>query len=123
MLFATLPAATAQIKSGALKAIAVTGSKRSPEFPALPTVAESGLKGFEVVTWTGLFMPSKTPKDVVEKLNHALNQALRDPAIQAGVEARSSEVAISTPAEFAELVRRDTAQWATVIREANIKLE
>ncbi len=115
----TLP----QVRAGKLKGLAVTGAKRSPLAPELPTVAESGLPGFEGVTWFGFAVPAATPKEVVVRLNTELNRALQSADIQEKFAAQGAEPAPGKPEDMAQLIREDTAKWGKVVRDAGVKFE
>ena len=115
----TLP----QVKAGKLKGLAVTGLKRSPLAPELPTVAESGLPGFDGVTWFGFTVPAATPRDVVARLNAELNRALQSSDIQDKFAAQGAEPAPGKPEDMDRLIRDDAARWAKVVRDAGVKFE
>jgi tripartite-type tricarboxylate transporter receptor subunit TctC len=123
MLFATITSSVGQIQSGALRALAVTGPTRSGALPNVPTVTESGLPGFEVVTWTGFLAPARTPAAVIAKLNAAINTAMADPAVRASLAAQATDVATGSPAQFATVMAKDTERWAGVIRGAGIRAQ
>ena len=120
MMFDNLPSSSPHIQRGELRALGVTGAKRSALLPDVPTIAESGLPGFEATTWFGLFAPAGTPPAVIEKINAAVNQAMAKPAIIERLRQLGTDAATGTPASFAELVAKDTAKWAKVIKDANI---
>ncbi len=111
-------------KAGQLRALAVGSAKRLPEFPDLPTVAESGLPGFEAVSWFGLFAPRGTPADVVAKINADVQSVLAEPAFREKVLGPNYyEPITGSPAEFAAFVARDAAKWSKVIKDAKITAE
>lgn len=118
-----LPAAIQHIRAGKLMAFSVTGSRRVPALPDVPTVAEAGLPGYESVGWFGIVAPAATPDAVVNKLNAAIVEALNDPAIQTNIRAIGVEPAPSTPQAFADYIKSETVKWGQVIRNAGIKLE
>jgi tripartite-type tricarboxylate transporter receptor subunit TctC len=123
MYFSTIPAALHHLKAGRLRALAVTGGKRMSEIPDTPTVSESGLPGFEVVAWFGMFAPAKTPQPIVRKLNgemvRILNaQDVRDRMSRAGLIPGGN-----TPEELGAFLKAELAKWARVIKEANIRIE
>lgn len=118
-----LPAAIQHIRAGKLLAFSVTGSRRVPALPDVPTVAEAGLAGYESVGWFGIVAPAATPDAIVNKLNAAIVEALNDPAIQTNIRAIGVEPAPSTPQAFADYIRSETVKWGQVIRNAGIKLE
>lgn len=111
------------IQSGQLKALAVLGAKRSPLLPNVPTVAESGVPGYEVTNWFGLVAPANTPKNVVAKLHVDVSKALQQPELRSQLEKMGADVVNNTPEQFAAQIRVDSAKWAKIITEANIKLE
>lgn len=110
-------------QSGDVRALAVSGPRRSPAFPHLPTIDEAGVPGFEVTTWNGVIAPAGMPRPVVDKLNAAINRALRTSAFEERLAALGQEVAGGTPEDFAEAIRRDSAKWLDVIRHSRIKLD
>ena len=118
-----LPAAIQHIRAGKLMAFSVTGSRRVPALPDVPTVAEAGLPGYESVGWFGIVAPAATPDAIVNKLNAAIVEALNDPAIQTNIRAIGVEPAPSTPQAFADYIKSETVKWGQVIRNAGIKLE
>lgn len=123
MLFATMPSATGFVRNGRLRPLAVTGPQRSAALPDVPTMIESGLPGFEVVSWMGMLAPAATPREVIVKLNTAINAVMGNADVRARIAEQASDVVTGTPEQFAALIRRDTERWAKVIREAGIKSE
>jgi tripartite-type tricarboxylate transporter receptor subunit TctC len=111
------------IKDGRVKALAVTGAQRSPSLPDVPTLAESGLKDFEVVAWAGLVAPPATPAPVVGKLNAAMRQALKDPAVLRIFESMSVDVLPSSPEEFTSLIRKENPRWAAAVKRAGVRAD
>jgi len=111
------------IKSGRIRALAVTSAKPLGALPGVRTVAESGLPGFEFYVWYGLWGPAGLPKDVVDKLNAEVNKALASPAMRERFEQQGFEAQTGTPGEFASFVREDSARSAAIIREVGIKAE
>ncbi len=120
VMFPSLVAASGHIKSGKLRGLAVTGKKRSPLFPDLPTIAESGVAGFEVVQWYGLFAPAKTPKEIVDKLNREVLAVMRDPDTVKKFAAQGADVVAGSPDELGKLVQSELAKWGKFIKEARI---
>jgi tripartite-type tricarboxylate transporter receptor subunit TctC len=118
-----LAGATPFIKSGKLKPVAVTSSKRLPGYPDVPTVAESGMPGFELLSWYGLWAPAGLPKDLVAKLNAAVAKAVQSPTVKARFAELSFEVSENTPTEFAALIEDEIRRVGKVIRTANIRIE
>ncbi len=121
--FATPPSAMPHVKSGRLKAIAVTSERRSPAMPELPTVAEAGLSGFNVVGWVGMFAPAGTPERIVERLYVEIGKVLRMPEVEELVRGAGSETSGMSPDETRATVRTETAMWAKVVKSTGIKVE
>jgi tripartite-type tricarboxylate transporter receptor subunit TctC len=122
-LFDNLPNVLQQLKAGKMKAIAVTGTQRSALFPSVPTVAESGVPGFEVNVWFGMQVPAGTPKLLVERMNRDIVRILKEPEIIKKFRDQGVEVIASTPIAFSQLLQSEVLKWTQVIREANIKVE
>jgi tripartite-type tricarboxylate transporter receptor subunit TctC len=120
MMFENVAVMTPHIRSGALRALAVTGQKRSPLLPEVPTVAESGLAGFEVVGWFGLLAPKGTPTEIVQTLNEAVNKALAVDAVTKRLANLGAEPVGGSTAAFATFLSGEIAKWGKVIREARI---
>jgi tripartite-type tricarboxylate transporter receptor subunit TctC len=120
VMFPSLVAASGHVKSGKLRALAVTGKKRSPLFPELPTVAESGVPGFEVVQWYGLFAPAKTPKEIVVKLNREVVTVMKDADTLKKFASQGADIVTGPPDELARLVQSELAKWGKFIKEAKI---
>ena len=111
------------IQSGKLRALAVTGAKRWPQLPDVPTLAELGMPGYETYNWFGILAPAKTPAAMVTRLNRELVAVMQDPAMKAWMEARGAEAVTSSPEEFAAYIKKDLAKWARVVKEAGITPE
>lgn len=111
------------IQSGKLKAFAVTGAKRMPDIPNVPTMIESGFPGFEVYGWIGIFAPAGTPDGVVARLNKDFVAAVRDPEVGRKFAAAGVEAVGSTPAELDRWVRSEVDKWAKFVRTSNLKFE
>jgi tripartite-type tricarboxylate transporter receptor subunit TctC len=110
-----------QIKAGKLKALASGGKTRSPHFPDVPTLAESGYPNFEALQWVGMLAPGKTPKPVIATLNGALHDILAMPEVKARFEAQGITAAASTPEEFQSLIASEIKQWKDVAAASGIK--
>ncbi len=121
--FAAAPGALPRIKSGKLRGIAVGSAKRSADLPDLPTVAESGVPGFEYVIWYGLLAPAKTPKEIIEKLNTEVVRILKDPETVRELASRGAEASPTTPEAFAQYLREDQERWKKVVKTAGIMLK
>ena len=118
-----IPTAFGNIKAGTLRALAVTSAKRSPHLPDVPTVAESGLPGFEAVLYYGLVAPAGTPPAIVDRLNKELRAALNSDDVKQRIAADAAEPMASTPDEHAKLLDRDEAKWAELIKKLELKIE
>lgn len=122
-LFSIALAATPQIKAGRVRPLAITSAKRSPVAPELPTVAETGLPGFEVIGWFGWLAPAATPKPIVNRLHTEIVHALKLPDVRERLLSQSTEPVGNSPQEFAAFMKSEHAKWAKAIRAANIKIE
>jgi tripartite-type tricarboxylate transporter receptor subunit TctC len=111
-----LPAALPFVQAGKIRALATTGPTRNPLMPEVPTFVEAGFRGLESVEWFGVFVPAKTPSSVVTKLNHAIRDALKTPSVIEGLGKLSLQVAGSTPAELAQLIRTTTDRWGPIVK-------
>lgn len=123
MMIATMPAAIGHIKSSRLRALAVSGAKRSPTLPDLPTIAEGGVAGYDYTTWYGMLVSAATPIPIITRLNLATTKVLgsadlREKLAQQGLDAESS-----TPEQFTTIVRNDVARWAKIIKAMGITAE
>jgi tripartite-type tricarboxylate transporter receptor subunit TctC len=123
LMFATPPTVMPNIKAGKIRAIAMTSSRRSALMPDLPTVAESGLPGFEATGWNGLLVPAKTPRDIIAKLNQETVKILALPEIQEKMTRAGVETVGGTPAEFGAFIARETDKWAKVVKDGNLNTE
>lgn len=120
-MFGTPQAVTALVRGGKLRALAVTSARRLPVMPDVPTIAESGWPGFEATDWKGLVAPAATPRDVVRKLNAAVNRALGRADTLAALLADGSAPMGGTPEQFAQFLKAEHTRWGKVVREAGIK--
>lgn len=119
----SIPTLIGHIKSGKMRPIAVTSLKRVDDLAQVPTIAESGYKDFDAVTWFGVLGPANLPKDVVAKLNADINKALKDPELQKKLGDQGADVAGSTPEQFAKLIRDDIARWGKIVKESGAKVD
>jgi hypothetical protein len=120
VMFPSLVAATQHVKSGKLRGLAVTGKKRSPLFPSLPTIAESGVAGFEITQWYGFFAPAKTPKEIVERLNTEIVAIMKDPDTVKKFAEQGAEVVVRPTDEFGRFVQAELGKWGRFIQTAKI---
>lgn len=119
----SIPTLIGHIKNGKLRGLAVTSLKRVDDLPQVPTVAESGYKGFEAVTWFGVLGPANLPKDITARLNTEINKALKSPDLQKKLSDQGADVAGSTPEAFGKLVRDDIVRWGKVVKESGAKID
>ena len=123
MSFPVLSAALQQVQSGKLRAVGVTGPKRSPLMPDVPTLAESGVPGYSFETWFMVFAPAGTPKPVIEKLNVTLNKVLSNPALKERMAKAGIDSTPSTPEQAQAKLTKQMDMWAKVVKERGIKAE
>jgi tripartite-type tricarboxylate transporter receptor subunit TctC len=123
MVFTSLPSVAGSIKNSTLRAIAVTSSTRSPTFPNVPTIAESGFKDFDVTPWFGLFAPGKTPQNVIKKINKDIEEALNSKDIKEKFSAQGADPFITQPAEFASILKKDIVKWREVVKASGAQLD
>jgi len=123
VMWESLNSISPHARSGKVKALAVSGARRSPAFPDLPTIAEAGVPGYEAGTWTGVIAPAGLPRPVLDKLNAAVNAAIRSPLFVERFASIGDEPAGGTPEDFAELIRRDSAKWADVVKRSGAKID
>lgn len=119
----SIPTLIGHIKSGKMRPIAVTSAKRVDDLAQVPTIDESGYKGFDAVTWFGVLGPANLPKDVVARLNADINKALKDAEVQKKLGDQGADVAGSTPDQFARLIRDDIARWGRIVKESGAKVD
>jgi tripartite-type tricarboxylate transporter receptor subunit TctC len=123
MMFEQMYSAAPSIRAGKLRALAITSKTRSPLFSDLPTMAESGVPGFEVQNWQGLVAPAGTPAALIKLLNETVNKALADPAIKEQMLGQGNELGGGTPEQFATLIKSESDRWGKLVKSANIKPE
>ena len=120
MMFENMPGAVSHIKSGKVRVLAVTGLKRTPALPEVPTVAETGVPGYESLSWSGIAVAAGTPREVIARLNREINAILATPEMRQKLADQGAEVAGGTPEVFAEHIKRERDKWSRVIRDAAI---
>jgi tripartite-type tricarboxylate transporter receptor subunit TctC len=123
VIFESLNSIAPYARSGKVRALAVSGPRRSPGFPNLPTIAEAGVPGYEAATWTGVIGPAGIPRPVVDKLNAAVNGAILSQVFKARFGQIGDEPAGGTPEDYAETIRRDSAKWAEVVKRSGAKID
>lgn len=123
MLFTIPTVIMPQVKAGRVKALAVTSAQRFPLLPDLPTVAESGLPGFESIAWNGILVPAGTPRDIIDRLNREIDAALKQPDVKTRLNNAGLEVAGGTPEAFKALMASEAKKWSEIIRKTGAKLD
>ena len=123
LMFAGAPSALPQVAGGKLRALAVASPMRIASAPALPTLSEAGLPGFDVTSWYSIVAPAATPPAVVERLQKEIARALTSPDVKAKLTGIGAEPIANTPEEFAAMIRVETAKWSKIVKDANIKIE
>ena len=121
--FASTPGVVALLKAGKLKALAVTSAKRIAALPEVPSVAESGVPGYEASVWYGIVAPARTPREIIIKLNGEAGKILRERGHRDKIAASDFEVTASTPEEFGEFIRSETAKWTKVVKASGARAE
>lgn len=123
LLWVSIPAAAQFVKAGKLRALAVSTVKRSAVFPDVPTMVESGFKGFEVDSWYAMFAPAKTPQAIIDRLNKATVNVLAQPDVKERLLAQGAEAVGDTPSQLTAVVKKEIAKWRQVVKTANIKVD
>lgn len=123
VMFPSLFTGVPFVKAGRLQALAIAGNKRSALLPEVPTLKEQGVDGVDVEQWYAIFAPAKTPKDMIIKLNQALNKALDDKDIIKRIEGHGADVETSTPEQLADMVRKDLVKWRQVVQRAKLQAD
>lgn len=123
LYMSSVPTLLGHIKNGKMRALAVTSLNRVDDLPQVPTVAESGYKGFEAVTWFGFVAPAAVPKDIVVRLNTEINKALQSADVKKKLGDQGADVMGGTPEQFSGLIKSDIARWAPIIKESGAKLD
>lgn len=119
----SVPSVLQQIRTGKLRALAVTSAKRVDDLPQTPTVGESGYKGFDAITWFGFLAPAGTPRDVVVRLNAEFNKALMAPDLRKRLGDEGADPLGGTPEQFAELIRSDIVAWGKTVKDSGVHLD
>ncbi len=122
-MFATVAASYPLVSSGKLRALAATSPQRSPRLPDVPTVAETVVPGYEAYEWNGMLLPAKTPKAIADQLQQALAEVLKDEEVQQRMKDLGAQPIGSTPAAFADFLKKEDAKWGEVVRRGDIKLD
>jgi tripartite-type tricarboxylate transporter receptor subunit TctC len=124
LLIVSIPAAMSQVRAGRLRPLAVSTAKRTSILPEIPTVAEAtGLKGFEVDSWYAVFAPAKTPDEVIARMSKEIATVVARPDVKAKLLEQGAESMSSTPERLGQMVKREIAEWRTVVKHANIQAD
>ena len=123
LMFESLNSIAPHAKSGTVRPLAVSGARRSPGFPDLPTVAEAGVPGYAAPTWSGVIAPAGVPRPIIDRLNAAINRAIASQIFRDRFASIGDEPAGGSPEDFAEVIRSDSAKWGDVIRRAGARLD
>ncbi|HEY3077519.1 MAG TPA: tripartite tricarboxylate transporter substrate binding protein [Burkholderiales bacterium] len=122
--FDTMPASAPHVRSGKLRAVAVSTAQRVPSFPEVPTAEEAGVPGYVVITWYGVFAPAGTPGAIVNRLHAEMVKAMQTPDVRAKLEGIGADGTVSrSPEEFAALVRADTARYAKIVKDIGLRID
>jgi tripartite-type tricarboxylate transporter receptor subunit TctC len=123
LMFDNMPSALPHVKAGKLRPVAVTSKKRSPALPDLPTIAESGVPGFEATTWFGVLAPRDTPKEIVTKLNKEMVRILKTPEVKGRLMEQGAEPIGNSPEQFAAHIQAEIAKWERVVKESGAQVD
>ena len=123
VMFDSLSSSLPQVRAGKLRALAVTGGKRFPGMKELPTISESGLKGYEVTTWLAMWAPARTPPEIIGRLNTDIDKILHQPDMLRLMADNGAEPGGGPPERLGNLVKAEIAKWGAVVKAANIRIE
>jgi tripartite-type tricarboxylate transporter receptor subunit TctC len=123
MMFDNLPTAVPHVKAGRLRALAVTGATRSPSLPDVPTMIESGLEGFVLTPWWGVFAPARTPREIVLKLNRDIVAVLKTGEVRASFAAQGADIVANSAEDFARYVKTEMSRWGKIVKDSGAKAD
>jgi tripartite-type tricarboxylate transporter receptor subunit TctC len=121
--FGTLPGMMPHAKANRLRALAVTTSTRSPALPDVPTIAESGLPGFDVSSWAGVVVPAGTPKPIIATLHQKIVEVIKEPGLNARLSAEGAPPIGNTPEEFGTFMREELVKWAAAVKQSGARID
>jgi len=123
LYISSVPTLIGHVRSGKMRALAITSIKRGDDLPDVPSVAESGVRGFEAVTWFGFVAPAGTPKDIVSRLNAEIAKALQAPDVRKKLGDQGADILGGSPEQFGNLIKTDIARWAPVVKQSGAKAD
>jgi tripartite-type tricarboxylate transporter receptor subunit TctC len=123
LMFESTNSIAPHVKAGRVRALAVSGAQRAKSLPDVPTMMEAGVPGYEVSAWTGVIAPAGLPRPILDRVNAAVNAAINEPTVKGRLEQLGSEGGGGTPEDYGELIRRDSAKWAEVIRRSGARID
>jgi tripartite-type tricarboxylate transporter receptor subunit TctC len=123
VFMASVPTAISHIKSGKMRALAVTSAKRSVSLPDVPSINDAGYKGFDANTWFGLAAPAGTPASVIARLNSEVTRVLQMPDVREKIRAEGGDILGGTPEAFGNLIRTDVVKWGKVVKDSGAKVD
>jgi tripartite-type tricarboxylate transporter receptor subunit TctC len=123
LMMSNLLSALPQIRAGRIRSIGVTGPRRATVAPDIPTIAEAGLPGYEVLQWYGVLVPAATPREIITRLNGAVTHAVQNPKVRSRIVADGGEPVGNTPEEFTRILHTDYKKWGDVVRQAGIRVD
>ena len=123
VIFDNMPSILSHVRAGSVRGLAVTTRERVAVVPEIPTIAEQGVPGFDVMSWFGFFVPAKTPQEIVARINADTNAALAHPSVKTRLEELGATPKGSTPGELASFLKSEIDKWGPVIREAKIRVD
>jgi tripartite-type tricarboxylate transporter receptor subunit TctC len=123
IMFDNLPSVIPHVRSGKLRAIAISTAKRSADLPDVPTISEAGVPGYEATSWFGMFAPAATPKPVLDKISAALGKVLANAEVKKKIDDQGGEPANETPAQFADFIQKESLKWGKVVKESGASLD
>jgi tripartite-type tricarboxylate transporter receptor subunit TctC len=122
-IFASMPSAVPYVRNGRVRCLAVTGAKRAQVMPEIPTIAESGLPGYELTTWYGIMFPAGTPREIIARMNTEINRVTTLPDVRERLAAVGAEALGGTPDDYGAVIKSDVARFTKLVKDAGIQAE